>query len=101
MAATQRTFDGYLHNMRAASLKIMARHWGGHSQMRKDECIAAIQRGLASAVKVKTVIGGLSPYERTALAILKQYSGEIEIGALAVGLLASGVSLPSAPQRSD
>jgi hypothetical protein len=72
----------------------MARLWGGRSQMRKDECMATIRQGLNNPERVRAALAELKPFERTALALAKQMGGEIEAGALTVGLRASGVRLP-------
>ncbi len=95
MSHTQRRFDTYLDLVQSSELKSMVRLWGGHSQMRKDECIAAIRRGLGDAERVQAVLAGLNPYEHTALAIVKWIGGAIDAGALAVALRATGVPLPT------
>ena len=90
-----RRFDSYLHNVNADRLKPMVRLWGGKSQMRKDECIELIRSSLADPQKVRAAVAGLEPFERNALALIKQMSGEVEAYALAVGLYTTGVNVPA------
>ena len=95
MLQTHRRFDAYLDSVQSSDLKSMVRLWGGRSQMRKDECIATIRQGLSDPARVQAVLSNLNPYERTALALVKQMGGTIESGALAVALRTTGVPLPA------
>jgi hypothetical protein len=94
-------FDPYLGAVNSESLKSIARVWGGNYKMRKDECIVAICRGLNDPNQVKAVLATLAPYERTALALAKVMQGIIDAGMLAIGLRASGVSLPKSTSDYD
>jgi hypothetical protein len=76
----------------------MARLWGASAQCRKDECVAIIRSGLKDPGRVQAAIAALDPYELNALALAKEMGGEVEAGALAIALRASGVSLPSSNQ---
>jgi hypothetical protein len=92
--APARRFDDYLAGVRSDDLKSMVRMWGGKSQMRKDECIATICNGLRDPQQVQAALGRLERFEKTALALVRWMGGQIEAGALAVGIRASGVQLP-------
>ncbi|MCZ6681453.1 MAG: helicase-associated domain-containing protein [Candidatus Poribacteria bacterium] len=94
-------FDTYLSKMRVESLKSMARIFGGRSQMRKAECIKSISGGLADARQVKAAVERLNPFERTALAQLKEMGGEAEVGALALAIRISGCKLPTSRRYSS
>jgi hypothetical protein len=95
MTSTPRVFDNYLQHINVDRLKSIVRVWGGKSQLNKTACIDLIQESLADPQKVRAVVAGLEPYQRTALALIKLMGGEIEAKALAVGLHASGVKMPS------
>jgi hypothetical protein len=88
-------FDDYLSHVRSDELKPMARLWGGRSQLRKDDCLALIRKGLQDPAQARAAVASLAPYERTALALIKQLGGDAPIGALGVALRASGVPLPA------
>ncbi len=98
MPHMQRRFDAYLDLVQANELKSMVRLWAGRTQMRKDECIAAIRAGLSDLERVRAALASLNPYECTALALVKQMGGAIDAGALAVALRAAGVPLPTTRQ---
>ncbi|MBV7327374.1 helicase-associated domain-containing protein [Chloroflexi bacterium TSY] len=89
-----RRFDSYLSSINADVIKPMSRIWGGKGLTRKADCIGAIQNGLANPLKVRSAIRDLKPYEHHALALIKQAGGEIDYNAMALGLLASGASIP-------
>jgi hypothetical protein len=91
----QRYFDADLEQVRSENLKRMVRIWGGTTAMRKDECIACIEAGLANPEKVRAAIASLVPWERNALALIKRMGGVLGNRTLTVGLIASGFSLPS------
>jgi hypothetical protein len=86
-----RRFDAALSQIGSAELKRMAHAWGGPGNLRKDESIAWIRKGLADPEKVKAVIAGLEPWERNALALVKRMGGEISYHALNVAVLASDI----------
>jgi hypothetical protein len=93
--SVSRRFDNYLAPIRADQLKAMARLWDGKGLTRKDEFIEAIRTGLQDPQRVRMALVGLDAAERNALALAKQMGGQIEVGALEVGLHASGISLPA------
>jgi hypothetical protein len=95
---TKRRFDAYLGTVQSSDLKSMVRLWGGRSQMRKDECIALISAALDDPARVQAALTSLTPYERTALALVKQMGGTIDAGALSVALRTTGVALPTTRQ---
>jgi len=97
--AAERHFDADLPRVRADKLKPMARLWGISSKLRKDECIELIKQGLKDPEKIKAVIAGLSVTERNALALLKHMGGITNYRTLAIGLMASGIWLPSVGSR--
>jgi len=98
MPARSHRFDSFLGRVNADHLKPMARLWGGRSQLRKDECLATILAGLRDPDRVRAAIASLTPFERNALALIKQMGGDTDAGGLAIALRASGVQLP--PSRS-
>ena len=89
-----RRFDLYLSSINANELKIMARVWGGHPQTRKAQCIAAIRDGLSDPQQVKAAVARLEPFEKNALAFVKESGGEIDVEDLALAIRMSGVDLP-------
>ena len=91
-------FDDCLTHVRSDELKRMARLWGASAQCRKDECVAIIRSGLRDPSRVQAAVAALDSYELNALALVKEMGGEIEAGALAIALRASGVALPSSSQ---
>jgi Helicase conserved C-terminal domain len=93
-------FDTYLPSVRADHLKAMVHLWGGTSQMRKDECLVLILRGLNDPNRVRGAVAGLKPYERNALALAKQMGNAVEPLALGIALRATGVSLPTSRYAS-
>lgn len=99
MATTSHRFDPYLGRIHADGLKKMVRLWGGRSQLRKNECLAVIQRGLNSESQIRAALATLTPLERTAMALLKQLGGESDANALAVALRASGYVEPERGRR--
>lgn len=103
MATSFRRFDAYLPHLSISDLKPMVKLWGAKAPPRKEECVGIIVRGLASRRLVSEAIASLTPYERTALAIVKWMGGTIEAVALATALRASGVALPKSRgwTRSD
>ena len=94
-------FDSYVGTANTEPLKKMARIWGGNYKLRKAESIALICQGLANPQKVKEVVASLADHERTALALAKQMGGVIGIETLALGLRASGVSVPTSKSEYD
>jgi hypothetical protein len=81
----------------------MARLWGGHNKMRKDECVETIRRGLANPAQVRAAVASLSTLETTALALVKQMGGATTSGELAIALYATGIPVPKprSPYYSD
>ncbi|MBI3978359.1 MAG: helicase-associated domain-containing protein [Chloroflexi bacterium] len=103
MAMTQapHRFDGYLESVRSDALKSMARVWGARGTTKREECAAVIRQGLQDPAQVRAALAALQPFERTALALAKWMGGTIDAGALAAGLAATGVPLPSARRSPD
>ena len=85
-----RRFDGYLPNINADKLKPMMRLWGQSTQLRKDECAAAIRQGLADPARVKAALDTLTPAEANALALVKAAGGAMNARQLAIALLMTG-----------
>ncbi|MCL5960907.1 MAG: helicase-associated domain-containing protein [Chloroflexi bacterium] len=98
---SSRRFDDCLTQLRSDDFKRIARLWGAGSQCRKDECLAIIRRGLNEPSRAQAAVKSLGPYELNALALAKQMGGEVESGALALALRASGDSLPSSRYSGD
>jgi hypothetical protein len=76
-----RRFDNLLPSIRSDDLKSMVRMWGGKSQLRKDECIAAICNGLRDPQQIQAALARLEGYEQLALALVRWMGGQIEAGA--------------------
>jgi len=87
-------FDDALPRINSAEIKHVAKLWGGNYKMRKDECLACISAGLRNPDKVRAAVAGLEPWEKNALALIKQAGGVIMTDGLMVGLLATG-TLPA------
>jgi len=74
-------------------LKLMNRLWGGRGNEPKDNCIRNILNGLADENAVRAALSVLTPEERTALAILKEYGGVIQVELLVELLLSYGYAV--------
>ncbi|MEM7534820.1 MAG: helicase-associated domain-containing protein [Chloroflexota bacterium] len=96
MANSIRTFDPYFPKINADDLKKMLPTYGYRdgAKMRKQACIDALKSALADPNHVRKIISKLNPFQRLALAFIKQAGGEIEDQALVLALLASGVEIP-------
>lgn len=89
-------FDPYLDAIGASELKRMVRLWGVPSaKLSKVETMAAIRAGLADPQRVAAVLAGLTPFERTALSLLRFMGGELDATALGIALRAAGRTGPS------
>jgi hypothetical protein len=60
----------------------MIRLWGGTGVESKAESIRRLQRGLADERAVRAALGDLTPEERAALALLKEYGGLMQAGIM-------------------
>lgn len=98
MADGSRRFDGYLPSINADKLKSMMRLWGQSTQLRKDECIAAIRQGLADPSRVKAALATLTPTEANALALVKAAGGVMNARQLAIALMMTGKAAKSNPR---
>ncbi|MFZ6030778.1 MAG: helicase-associated domain-containing protein [Chloroflexota bacterium] len=90
-------FDDYFDYVNANEVKALARLWGGRSNASKAEAIRVIQEGFREPVKIRGAVEALAPWERAALAILRQLGGMARYDTLGVGLIATGVPLPQNP----
>jgi hypothetical protein len=96
---SKRHFDADLPRVGADKLKPMARLWGNSSKLRKDECIELITQSLKDPKRLQAALASLNTTERNALALLKRMGGITEYRTLAVGLLASGITLAGASRH--
>ncbi|HEU5098400.1 MAG TPA: hypothetical protein VFU22_05245, partial [Roseiflexaceae bacterium] len=95
MIETELRFDEYLPYANSDELKAMAKLWGGRGNERKFDSIELIRSGLNNPKLVRAALAQLKPFERTTLALLSWVGGVAPASALAVGLRASGVDLPT------
>ncbi len=94
MSYATRKLDDVLPNVPADEIKSMVRVWGGLSTFQKAKCVEWIREKIKDPKEVDAAFNRLTPFEHAALALIKQNGGVIEIGALLVGLVMTGVALP-------
>ena len=68
-----------LSSINSDDLKHMAQIWGAKGITRKADFIALILNGLNDPDKVRTAIQSLVPWERQALALIKQANNWLEV----------------------
>ncbi len=101
MAEMDRRFTPYISDISSANLKKMVRIYGGDSKMRKQECIVFLIAALDDPDTVRQMVTTLEPFEYLALALVKQMGGVIELQALGLALLASGVAIPARMRKRN
>lgn len=101
MADRSKRFDPFLPQVGSAELKQMVRAYGGKGTMRKQECIDFLRAALADPQTVRDTVASLEPFERNALALVKQMGGATTHRMLAISVLASGFALPPRLTKSE
>jgi hypothetical protein len=89
-SSSTRRFNPYLTNILSADLKRMAGLWVKAGRLCKDECAAAICKGLADPKRVADALAKLKPPHRTALAFIQEAGGILAPDCLEAALVAAG-----------
>ena len=92
MPPSKQLFDSYLGAINVGELKSIARIWGVRSStsLKKPDLLEIISQRLGDPERVRAAIEILTPFERTALALIGWAGYPLEAGALATGLRTAG-----------